>query len=137
MRPFSEPALARLRQQPWKGNVRELENWVHRAVLLASGDEIGSILPQGGTAGRARDTAGTLPLVGRTVAEVERDLILETLQHTLGNRTHAAIILGISIRTLRNKVAPVRQRGPSGAGERARRRTPPSGGTLDVVAAPA
>jgi len=113
VRPLSEPALARLRQQPWKGNVRELENCVHRAVLLASGDEIGpeAILPQGGTPGRARDAGGTLPLVGRTVAEVERDLILETLQHTLGNRTHAAIILGISVRTLRNKL---RQYGSEG-----------------------
>ena len=43
-------------------------------------------------------------LVGHTVAEVERDLILETLTHCLGNRTHAATILGISIRTLRNKL---------------------------------
>jgi DNA-binding NtrC family response regulator len=43
-------------------------------------------------------------LVGRTVADVEKDLILDTLQHCLGNRTHAANILGISIRTLRNKL---------------------------------
>lgn len=43
-------------------------------------------------------------LVGQTVAEVERDLILATLMETNGNRTHAAAILGISIRTLRNKV---------------------------------
>jgi DNA-binding NtrC family response regulator len=43
-------------------------------------------------------------LVGHTVAEVERDLILETLKHCLGNRTHAANLLGISIRTLRNKL---------------------------------
>jgi DNA-binding NtrC family response regulator len=42
--------------------------------------------------------------VGRTVADVERDLILDTLDHVLGNRTHAANILGISIRTLRNKL---------------------------------
>jgi DNA-binding NtrC family response regulator len=46
----------------------------------------------------------TRNLVGRTVADVERDLILETLKHCLGNRTHAANILGISIRTLRNKL---------------------------------
>jgi DNA-binding NtrC family response regulator len=46
----------------------------------------------------------TRNLVDRTVAEVERDLILETLKHCLGNRTHAANILGISIRTLRNKL---------------------------------
>ena len=43
-------------------------------------------------------------MVGRSLAEVERDLILETLKHCLGNRTHAANILGISIRTLRNKL---------------------------------
>jgi DNA-binding NtrC family response regulator len=48
--------------------------------------------------------AGTANLVGRTVADVERDLILDTLNHCLGNRTHAATILGISIRTLRNKL---------------------------------
>jgi DNA-binding protein Fis len=48
--------------------------------------------------------ANLVGLVGRTVAEVERDLILETLQHCLGNRTRAAAVLGISIRTLRNKL---------------------------------
>ncbi|MCB2101150.1 MAG: helix-turn-helix domain-containing protein, partial [Rhodobacterales bacterium] len=48
--------------------------------------------------------AGTAAMVGRTVAEVERDLIIDTLSHCLGNRTHAANILGISIRTLRNKL---------------------------------
>ena len=48
--------------------------------------------------------AATRGLVGRTVAEVERDLIIDTLDHCLGNRTHAANILGISIRTLRNKL---------------------------------
>ena len=49
--------------------------------------------------------------MGRTVAEVERDLIIETLQHTLGNRTHAANILGISIRTLRNKLKQYSEEG--------------------------
>ena len=48
--------------------------------------------------------AVTSRLVGRTVADVERDLILDTLDHCLGNRTQAARILGISIRTLRNKL---------------------------------
>jgi two-component system, response regulator FlrC len=48
--------------------------------------------------------ANVIGLVGRTVAEVERDLILETLRHCLGNRTRAATVLGISIRTLRNKL---------------------------------
>jgi DNA-binding NtrC family response regulator len=53
--------------------------------------------------GSAED-AETAGLVGRTVAAVERDLIIDTLYHCLGNRTHAANILGISIRTLRNKL---------------------------------
>ncbi len=125
-RPLSELALARLRQHPWKGNVRELENCVHRAVLLMTGDAIGpeAILLQGGAAGRVREPAGALALVGRTVAEVERNLILETLQHTLGNRTHAATILGISIRTLRNKL---RQYGGEGM-----QIPPPAGGFGDA-----
>ena len=53
----------------------------------------------------------TAGLVGRTVSDVERDLIIDTLEHCLGNRTHAANILGISIRTLRNKL---KQYGESG-----------------------
>ena len=63
----------------------------------------------------------TRSLVGRTVADVERDLILETLKHCLGNRTHAANILGISIRTLRNKLNEYTADGvpvpPPGGGE--------------------
>jgi DNA-binding NtrC family response regulator len=52
-----------------------------------------------------RDESIANRIVGRTVADVERDLILETLKHCLGNRTRAANILGISLRTLRNKLA--------------------------------
>ncbi|HSZ74208.1 MAG TPA: helix-turn-helix domain-containing protein, partial [Rhizomicrobium sp.] len=104
---------------PWRGNVRELENTIHRAVLLATGSEItpeAIRLPDGTHVSAAPDVPGpvkvavesaaavTRGLVGRTVADVERDLILDTLDHCLGNRTHAANILGISIRTLRNKL---------------------------------
>jgi DNA-binding NtrC family response regulator len=85
---------------------------------MASGDEIGAdaILSPDGDRLDLTKTAPvvahatlaaeqvTRALVGRTVADVERDLILETLKHCLGNRTHAANILGISIRTLRNKL---------------------------------
>jgi len=99
----------------WPGNVRELENAMHRAVLLANGEDVGAdaIRAPDGAAVGARDATGDAieaaqaaarNLVGRTVAEVEQDLILETLTHCLGNRTHAAHILGISIRTLRNKL---------------------------------
>ena len=55
--------------------------------------------------------AATDSIVGRTVADVERDLILQTLSHCLGNRTHAANILGISIRTLRNKLKLYTEKG--------------------------
>jgi DNA-binding NtrC family response regulator len=59
----------------------------------------------GSMAQKAREAADeAINLVGKTVAEVEQDLILDTLDHCLGNRTHAANILGISIRTLRNKL---------------------------------
>ena len=59
-----------------------------------------------GPASRAAQTADavTRAYVGQTVAQMEKTLILDTLGHCLGNRTHAANILGISIRTLRNKL---------------------------------
>ena len=187
IRPISPLAITRLLSHHWRGNVRELENTMHRAVLVAGPDEIGpeAILLTGGTphepapvaaqqpapaapapaapsaaransayasanaaygaassayqpsapaptpapqpapsspepaapasddhsadeAGDANSTtdngSGTAFLVGRTVADVERDLIIDTLKHCFGNRTHAANILGISIRTLRNKL---------------------------------
>jgi DNA-binding NtrC family response regulator len=131
VRPLSEAALVRLRAHAWHGNVRELENCIHRAVLLAAGDEIGpdAIALQGAAVGGRNSghhgAEGTGALVGRTVAEVERHLILETLHHTLGNRTHAASILGISLRTLRNKL---RQYGDEGVPI-----TPPGGGGSDAV----
>ncbi|WP_417686580.1 sigma-54-dependent transcriptional regulator [Roseibium sp.] len=116
VRPLSVDARQALTVNPWPGNVRELENTMHRAVLLAHGDEIGVEairMPDGspitvsrGPAERAAQAAEAISrsFVGRTVADVERDLILDTLDHCLGNRTHAAKILGISIRTLRNKL---------------------------------
>ena len=108
-RPLSELATLRLRAHAWPGNVRELENTIHRAVLLAEGDVIGEAAIELTTAAGAVQatsvgTGSVGALVGRTVDEVERDLILQTLNHTLGNRTHAATILGISIRALRNKL---------------------------------
>jgi DNA-binding NtrC family response regulator len=111
---LSSGALDAVMAHPWRGNVRELENAMHRAVLLSPEAEIGAEAiraPDGGAVGQAQDEAtrhaadaAARAMVGRTVAEVEQDLILETLTHCLGNRTHAATILGISIRTLRNKL---------------------------------
>lgn len=111
-KPISAEAARKLQGYAWPGNVRELENTMHRAVLMASGDEIDSgavLLQSQDSAGGAYDQpasggSDTQQLVGRTVAAVERELIIDTLQHCLGNRTHAATILGISIRTLRNKL---------------------------------
>lgn len=104
-------ALKALTAHSWPGNVRELENTIHRAVLLASSDEIGpeAIMLDSGEgpasmAGPVANKANAQDFVGRTVADVERELIIDTLHHCLGNRTHAANILGISIRTLRNKL---------------------------------
>ncbi len=170
---LTEDALLMLKAHHWRGNVRELENTMHRAVLLSRGEEVGPeaimltsqmLAPEGSAqasipanspvANPFAGPGGTVPaaipsalqpttpplviappaalptsygpkgakgpgygnggngggnttlqaLIGRTVADVERDLILETLTHCLGNRTHAANILGISIRTLRNKL---------------------------------
>jgi two-component system, response regulator FlrC len=134
VRPFSPEARKALSLHRWPGNVRELENTIHRAVLLASGSEIGVdgiLTPDGARLDQARVGVAahaamaaeqvTRSLVGRTVADVERDLILETLKHCLGNRTHAANILGISIRTLRNKLNEYTNDGvpvpPPGGGE--------------------
>ncbi len=127
---LSDEVRGVLKNHGWRGNVRELENTMHRAVLLAKDNTITpqSLLlsnvtgktadaPVGETAQaetspvRADVTNGSHGLVGRTVSDVERDLILDTLGHCLGNRTHAANILGISIRTLRNKLKLYSQEG--------------------------
>ena len=122
-RRLTAAAHLRLAAHAWRGNVRELENAIHRAVLLAHGDSIDAdaieLSPDAGSASAERQlatgaaagaatgaasTEGIASLVGCRMEDVERDLILETLSHTLGNRTHAATILGISIRALRNKL---------------------------------
>ncbi|MFM8821238.1 MAG: sigma-54-dependent transcriptional regulator [Phenylobacterium sp.] len=118
-RALSAEARRRLLAHKWPGNVRELENAMHRAVLLASGSEIeetairlpdGQPLGSGDAAVRTAQAAVNAAeavsrgFVGQTVAAMEQHLIIETLEHCLGNRTHAANILGISIRTLRNKL---------------------------------
>ncbi|MGC9270049.1 sigma-54 dependent transcriptional regulator [Acidiphilium sp.] len=112
---ITQSAIERLVAHPWRGNVRELENTMHRAVLLTRGalidaDDIGTVARQAatGTPPVATGAPGSDPavtsLVGQRVEDVEQALILQTLQHCLGNRTHAATILGISIRALRNKL---------------------------------
>ena len=126
-RKLTGEALEKMNSYPWPGNVRELENMMHRAVLMAQGNQIDAnavMLPDASTkpdlqmtsptpaAAPTEANAATAPapaegagfMVGKTVAEMEEELIIGTLDHCLGNRTHAANILGISIRTLRNKL---------------------------------
>ena len=124
-RALSAEAAKEIVRARFPGNVRELENTIHRAVLLAQGEEIGveAIRTPDGTrmdasAGPAQHAAQaaeavTRNLVGLTVEAVERALILDTLSHCFGNRTHAANILGISIRTLRNKLNQYQSEGVS------------------------
>lgn len=155
---LSADAQARIKSSPWQGNIRELENAMHRAILISVTDDIeaDAIMLQDAEykpvapAANAPDPAGVsgsgavsttsiapteaevfIPpsvnqgavesLVGRTISDVERDMIINTLDHCLGNRTHAANILGISIRTLRNKLNQYRDEGvniPNAAAER-------------------
>lgn len=135
VKPLSEAALDKLLNYAWPGNIRELENIMHRAVLIARGDQIGpeaiGVGSESSIAQKAAQTvqqsnapaspeSATDQLVGKTVAEVERDLIVKTLDKCLGNRTHAANILGISIRTLRNKLKQYTDEGiavPAASGE--------------------
>jgi DNA-binding NtrC family response regulator len=123
-RPLAEAALQKMGSYHWPGNVRELENTMHRAVLMAQGNEIGAEAILLSTSLRPpreeevieeddmTEESRRNEQVGRTVASVEKELILDTLDYCLGNRTHAANILGISIRTLRNKL---KQYGDEGA----------------------
>lgn len=129
----STAAEEKLKSCQWRGNIRELENTMHRAILISAEDEVEpdaifvqdsgfssqSAAPASNApsasgvsgAGQAspatpsvQNPGGVEAMIGRTIADVERDMILNTLDHCLGNRTHAANILGISIRTLRNKL---------------------------------
>lgn len=105
---FTQQALEQLADYSWPGNVRELENTVERALLISDG-------PQIGPAHLLLDHDLNKPaisemsdLVGMTVKEMEQRLIGQTLKHVNDNRTYAAQMLGISIRTLRNKLREYR-----------------------------
>jgi len=89
----------------WPGNVRELENLVHRSFALRGKLRItpSDLFEQGMDSPEA-----TTPQAGQSVSEMERKLIMATLDQTSGNRTHAAKLLGISLRTLRNKLREYR-----------------------------
>lgn len=110
MRELSDCAVQKLMSWRWPGNVRELENVIERTVLFAASDlvEASHIEIEGYTARgasmSAEPSSSNGMTAGMTVAEAERLLIMKTLEHTEQNRTQAAKLLGISIRTLRNKL---------------------------------
>ena len=136
-RPTVSPeTMAILRDYRWRGNVRELENVVERALLLCDGKEIkphnllmhsqmgkqsiNQDLARATTSQPTSESAEEIPEskdsalgieVGMSMKEAEKKLIFETLRETGGNRTKAAKILGISIRTLRNKLNEYRAEG--------------------------
>ncbi|MBX3023119.1 MAG: sigma-54-dependent Fis family transcriptional regulator [Bdellovibrionales bacterium] len=103
---ISEAAMLRMKTYRWPGNVRELQNVIERSVLLCHGQELAPeqvLLPE--TEPVESTLAAPGPLApGMTVSEAERLLIMKTLEFTQQNRTRAAEMLGISIRTLRNKL---------------------------------
>lgn len=104
---ISESCKKSLLSYKWPGNVRELENTMHRAVLMSQLEEIITedvFTSAQEKASRQENLEDKNDFIGKKIVEVEQAVILETLSHCLGNRTHAANILGISIRTLRNKL---------------------------------
>ncbi len=119
LKPLAKSAEEKLLNYLWPGNVRELENTIHRAVLMSTGDEItaDSIILNDPDSVINKPEVGEemsgAEFVGRTVANMERCLIIDTLKHTMGNRSVAANILGISIRTLRNKLKQYEEEGVS------------------------
>lgn len=126
---FSEAALDRLKRHDWPGNVRELENTIQRAVVLTQKGEIsqgvlgldGKIsLPSTGNASTPVAATASSALDPRdvvTIEEMERRMIFAALEDLGGNRTRAAERLGISIRTLRNKLREYRGEGGGGDDE--------------------
>lgn len=111
---FTSSAFTLLERRPWLGNVRELESVIEGAVLAC---EDGSLISENHLSFSAvqspvdttSSTSGWMP--GRTLDQIEKNVILDALKHHEGNRTHTAKSLGISIRTLRNKLADYRRDG--------------------------
>ena len=113
---MTNQTLSFLSSHSFSGNVRELENIIHRAVLLADSEFITpqDLLMDGienrETPPLEKGEEGSLDLVSGSLKEMEQKMIFQTLDHTEGNRTHAAKILGISVRTLRNKLNEYKER---------------------------
>jgi transcriptional regulator with PAS, ATPase and Fis domain len=111
---LSPSALSALQFHAWPGNVRELRNVVERAVIICSGEQIErhhfAPYPIEQRERLRNEDTITLP-VGTPLEEVERQMIMRTLQKTKNNKTRAAELLGISLKTLHNKINLYRERG--------------------------
>lgn len=103
---LSPMAVTKLKNHSWHGNVAELENVIERAIALSQGQIISESCIQ-----FPQISQSVIETVGTTLSEMEKKLILQTLQMTQQNKTKAAQILGISIRTLRNKLNEYRSAG--------------------------
>lgn len=111
---IADEVIEAWKRYPWPGNIREFENAVERAVVMCKNKTITSVdlptpvIPQSGSdvTVMSQDSvpAQSAGLVGRSIDDVEKELILRTLESQNGNRTLTADILGISVRTLRNKL---------------------------------
>lgn len=101
---ISPECVSRLHAYDWPGNVRELKNVINRAVVMCEGDVLlPDHLPRRLRAGDGGRAMVSLP-VGSTMEEMEREMLVRTLEYTAGNRRRAAEMLGISRRTLYNKI---------------------------------
>ena len=111
---ISPSALSALQFHAWPGNVRELRNVIERAVIICSGEQIErhhfAPYPIEQRERLRNEDTITLP-VGTPLEEVERQMIMRTLQKTKNNKTRAAELLGISLKTLHNKLNLYRERG--------------------------
>ncbi|HNZ18371.1 MAG TPA: sigma-54 dependent transcriptional regulator [Candidatus Hydrogenedentes bacterium] len=112
-RGFSPEATRLFMEYDWPGNVRELQNAVERAVVLSTESILGpELFALGAGAPLAKSDGNAVSVrIGTTVGEMERILILRTLERCALNRTRAAEVLGISVRTLRNKLKEYGQNG--------------------------
>jgi DNA-binding NtrC family response regulator len=111
---IAEPAMKLLSQREWPGNVREIENCIERAVVMC-GPDVDTLNIQHFYFGESISPENAAEASGsqRTLRDVEKNLILKTLQETDNNRTKTADLLGISVRTLRNKLNEYREEGVS------------------------
>src|SRR5512145_1448027 len=110
VRAVSQEAMYLLERYPWPGNIRELRNVIERATILAEGDFIEPKHLPPVLVSRGEESLPTVTLSpDTTVDEAERRLILLTLEHTRNNKTRAAEILGISLKTLHNKLNRMKQ----------------------------